>query len=266
MADSVLFDVDAGQILAKLHLAARDSVKKVKDAFFVNSGIKNDSQSTTPENPGKVVFDLANNTNEYEVGYITTIKYHKAYGLDDLVDAVVDTLAKTSGDSSKITDDIKSKNEDYKKLDASKQQLSSIFNSYGIKLQDKDMSSIDSTKNLKALAKEAAKKDEEEYNKMMTDIKKEAVDKLYGYLKTFAGVENVKKFSEQDIGMLYIADDINAADDNRLVKNFVLQEMSKQDKDKLVAQFRANFEKDPKQDNCEQKVCFKVKYTLNVDK
>jgi len=97
------------------------------------------------------------------------------------------------------------------------------------------MSSIDSTKNLKALAKEAAKKDEEEYNKMMTDIKKEAVDKLYGYLKTFAGVENVKKFSEQDIGMLYIADDINAADDNRLVKNFVLQEMSKQDKDKLVA-------------------------------
>ena len=70
----ILFDVDASKILAKLHLGALEACKQWRaDGFFVNTGIKNDNPSATPDNPGKVEFDITNG--QYEVGYVTDVNF-----------------------------------------------------------------------------------------------------------------------------------------------------------------------------------------------
>jgi hypothetical protein len=48
---------------------------------------------------------------------------------------------------------------------------------------------------------------------------------------------------------------------------FEIVPISDAEQAKLDAQFRATYEKKPDgKDNCAQKVCFKIKYELNVDK
>ena len=70
----ILFDVDASKILAKLHLGALEACKRwLSEGFFVNTGIKNDNPSATPDNPGKVEFDITNG--QYEVGYVTDVNF-----------------------------------------------------------------------------------------------------------------------------------------------------------------------------------------------
>lgn len=71
--------MDAGSILAKLHLAGIQAVTYPdKDDFIVNTGIKNDDQKAKPDNPGKVEFDLAEG--EYQIGFVTTLEYQAKSG------------------------------------------------------------------------------------------------------------------------------------------------------------------------------------------
>lgn len=265
MADSVLFEVDASQILAKLHLAGLNSIKKKNDEFIVNTGILNDNQKASPENPGKVSFDLTNQSSEYEVGYVMQIEYRKSYGLEDAIDLISDLLAKTSGDKSKILDTIKNNKDDYAKFTAAREKVIDIFKAYGQDVPER-INSVDEIKKLRDTAKQIIARDSTDYDAIVSKSKEYAVEKISAYLKTFAGADNVDAIDSTKLLMLDISNDVKDSNDKRLVVMYEIQAISDQDKGKMVSQFRANFEKDPKQKNCTQKVCFKVKYTLNVDK
>ena len=65
-----LFTVNAGQILAKLHLAARQA-SELGLFYAVNSGMKDAALNDKPDNPGKALFDLTNKSGEYEVCLMT---------------------------------------------------------------------------------------------------------------------------------------------------------------------------------------------------
>lgn len=76
--------MDAGSILAKLHLAGIQAVTYPdKDDFIVNTGIKNDDQKAKPDNPGKVEFDLTEG--EYQIGFVTTLEYQAKSGNPQLL-------------------------------------------------------------------------------------------------------------------------------------------------------------------------------------
>ena len=95
MADSILFEVDASQILAKLHLAGIQATKIGPESFIINTGIVNDNPSAKPDKPGNVSFELKNSSVEYEVGYATWIEYHKSYDLDDSLSKLQKTQRST---------------------------------------------------------------------------------------------------------------------------------------------------------------------------
>ena len=77
MADfKPIFEVDAGAILAKLHLAGQQQATgKWKDAKIINTAIKNPTNDPNPENPGKTTFDLENSSGEYQVAVLAQLKY-----------------------------------------------------------------------------------------------------------------------------------------------------------------------------------------------
>ncbi len=266
MADSdVLFEVDASQILAKLHLAGIQSISIGANEILVNTGILNDDIKANPDKPGKVAFDLTNKTGEYEVGYVMPIAYRKSYGVENLIDAISDLLAKTSGNLSKIDDKIDKNSDEYKKIDAAKDKVVEIFKAYK-KDVDIDINDLDGIKDLKDEAKNLVKSDEDGYKAAIDKAQDEAIQKISMYLKTFAGSDNVKKIDAASVGQLFISDSIKKSTDKGLVSMYEIQPMSDQEKAKLESSFRAAFEKDPTKENCRCKICFKVKYTLNVDK
>ena len=106
----ILFEVDASQLLAKLHLAGLQpcSYDQNKE-FIVNTGIKNDDSKAKPENPGKVQFDLGNSQGQYELGFVTTIgPYPRSTGLGNVVSQITEIIAKlktSEGDKSEDTSD-----------------------------------------------------------------------------------------------------------------------------------------------------------------
>lgn len=73
-ANDVIFEIDAGVVLAKLHLAGAQAVSnKVQ---VLNSGIENQSnylQPPKPENPGKVLFDCDNKSGAYQMAMTSSI-------------------------------------------------------------------------------------------------------------------------------------------------------------------------------------------------
>ncbi len=270
MADNVLFEVDASQIIAKLHLAGRQAIKHLlKDGnFVVNTGIVNDNESATPDNPKNVSFDLKNPTGEYEVGITLELAYHKTYELENTLNTLQELLAKTIGKNSSLSDkDNKSAQESINKLTS---QLISVFTDYGIKYKDEQLKDVDGLNSFKKDIKSIiSKNDEEQYNKAKDEAMKSASQILNLYMAAFAGKDNFSKISsDSSMKMIDISDKVKGPNDKSLVSMFEVQPMSEQEKAKMVEQFKINYKEDPskKNLNCKQKVCFVVKYTLNVDK
>lgn len=266
MADQMLFEVDASQIIAKLHLAGLQGIDIPNGEFIVNTGIINDDSKATPDNPGKVSFDLTNKQYEYEVGYVVDLEYKKSFGLEKIPDQIQDILSKTSGDDSKLLDGLKDNKEQYQKFKELSDNLKAIFAAKGAKIDDDQFSSLDKIKELKEKTKELVNAESAEYDKVISQKKEYAAGKLMTYMKAFAGADNVDTIDSTKLGMIDIANDVKDSTDKRLVVMYEIQPMKDQEKAKLVDQFKANFIKDPKKPNCKQKVCFKVKYSLNVEK
>lgn len=79
MADSPeeMFSLDAGVLLAKLHLAGISQTKQ--KAVVVNSGIVDSADSDTPEKPNKSNFNLDNKSGQYEVATFVPLEYVVPY-------------------------------------------------------------------------------------------------------------------------------------------------------------------------------------------
>lgn len=91
MADDIVFEINAEDIIAKLHLSGRQAGKGYdkNTSFIVNSGIKGDDLNATPESPGKVKFMLDNSSGQYELGFVTQLG---PYGIPTAVRRVVPQL------------------------------------------------------------------------------------------------------------------------------------------------------------------------------
>lgn len=91
----ILFEVNASQILAKLHLAGLQPCTYDRNKeFIINTGIKNDNPNAKPENPGNVEFDLGNAQGEYEIGFVTEAKYQGTQGLNSIIQQFNEMVAK----------------------------------------------------------------------------------------------------------------------------------------------------------------------------
>ena len=259
MADNTLFEVDAAQILAKLHLAGIQASALESNSTIINTGIVNDNPKARPDKPGNVAFNLNNPSNEYEVGYATWIEYHKSFDLDDILGRLQKFQADLSGDKSKIDD----KSSD-PKIKKSKAKLEEYKDKLRHMLGVADNVPLDTPEDIKN-AKEAIKKfksnDESDYVKVLADKKAIAIKTLTTYLNNFAGADNVDNSKIANAAMIPISEN-NAL----LTKQFEIQKAPDQEIEKLTAQFKANYSKNPSKKNCKQRVCFKVKYSLNIDK
>lgn len=268
MAGNTLFEVDASEILAKLHLAGLQAITIPSGSFIVNTGIIKDNPSAKPDNPGDVRFNLANKLGEYQVGYVTDIVYKKAYKVEEAFVAIQDALAKTSGDSSKLLDKSGNNKKEYEQYEQAKQYLQTVFASYGENdIFKEDVVTPDQIKSLRQKVNDViAKKDIDGYQEAIAEGQKNAAEKLGAYMKAFAGADNVDAITPDKVAVINVSEKIKDSNDKSLVNEFEVQPISEHEKGKLVAQFEAAFKKDPSKDNCKQKICFTVKYSLNIDR
>lgn len=251
MADEpkVLFEVDASKILAKLHLAGVQSIKLDVGEFFVNSGIKNDDPNAKPDNPGKVEFDLTNAQGEYEVGYVGSIKYERSFDIQKKLDELAKEFSKEAAGKELLA---KTKDADDKHK---KDLIDQLEKDAGIKVK--------SLEDIEAAQEEAKKQNEsnmEDYNDQRDKIKRKAAIAIKKYLTVFAGEDKAKGVSEDSLVMINISDKVKDSKDPALVKNFEIRPLSDKEKELMLKKFQA----DPK--NCEERVCFKVGYTIEIEK
>jgi len=85
-----LFTVDAGKILAKLHLAG---AQQAPNYFVINSAVQKDS-SGTPEDPKDTKFDLSSKDGTYEVCLVKQDFMYRETLSPDLDPALKSTKAK----------------------------------------------------------------------------------------------------------------------------------------------------------------------------
>ena len=107
----------------------------------------------------------------------------------------------------------------------------------------------------------------EEYDNEISSLNKKVYsDILLPYMQTFAGAENVK-MKESDIATCFISESIKDSNSKGLVSStFEIEPMQEAEQKKLEAAFRQKLANKPDEDNCKHKMCFYVKYSLNVDK
>lgn len=292
MASDVLFDVDASQILAKLHLAGLQPLKMdLNKEFIVNTGIKNDDPHTDPAKPGKVTFDLKNSTGEYEVGYVTEIAYKRDFKTDapKSIDAIDKQVSELEALINKITDTKIKDKPDEKDIAKRNELTNTILTTIGSEDTKKEIASLEDVGEIKKEIdkwKKGPKKDADgddikdgdndavdkgreasnkEYDLVVSRAREVARSHLETYMKVFAGEGAIKDLAN-NIAEIEISPNIKNSNDSSLVKMFEIVPISDAEHSKLIAQFRANYEKDPNKDNCVQKICFKIKYDLTVDK
>lgn len=183
MADNnFLFEIDAGKILAKMHLGGQMKYKNLK---FFNTGILN-NEDKKPEDitaKSKITFDFENKSGIYEIGVLVPdVDIKMPNTPDEIASAeygankeVEDDVDKQSG----ITDDAE---EVDKKKEEEKEKLSP----------------------------EEIKKMQEENKKAFNDTiikgRKIAVGYLQAYMTSFAGAEEAKKINEKNVIITYLSD------------------------------------------------------------
>lgn len=258
MADSVLFEIDAAQILAKLHLAAQSQMKG-QPGFVVNTGILNNSASATPENPGKVTFDLTNKSGDYQVGYAIDFQQDSTTPHPKLI-KLLDELAAIVSKTTKAPVDAKIDKNDEKQKIQLKKDIIEMFANAKKKPKDTDLDTLKGINNVKELAKSEADGLAKDYNAALEKLKANAIKNLNTYMTVFAG-KDAMKGDITDAKLIWIPGNIKDASDKNLVSNYEIQEIPAE-KAKVNAQQSANTDKNA----IAQKACFVVQYHLDVDK
>ena len=267
MADDVLFEVDASQIVAKLHFAGLQATRKGyhDGAFFVNTGMKDDDPMGEPDKIGKARFDLTNKSGTYQFGWVKPITYE----LDDTIDGLLqdlDTLRSyVLGNGGKsltdqnAEDDAKKKIKDIEPLKQNIQKACKAKNIEYNEDLDKDIKNID---DLKKTVQETLANDSNAkggFQESFSKAKAKAQEFLTNYMETFAGKDNVN-ITDSSIGVMQVKNGLKGPNDASLVKMFEIQPASAQDKGKAEAEARNN----PK--NAVKTFCFYVQYKLLVEK
>ena len=287
-----LFDVNAQQIIAKLHLAAKEQANVGANTIIVNTGIVND-KNAKPENPGDVSFDLKNSSHTYQVGIIQQIQYSIDFNDPNIVLANLNKLKSliiNDIEKKGITDkDIKQtpaidelkekinqtlKNAKNPNVAAIKSQLDSNINKSSDEIKnDKDAMSLTTSEGIQHTITKLEEIIKNEKNAPRKDGKAQQIEKtlatvikqLTAYLITFAGKDNVKTISKDNIMIFDVPNNIKNANDKRLVSTFQIQPAPEAEIEAMNAKFKSTA-KDGIAQKCISNMCFCVNYTLEVEK
>lgn len=281
-----LFDVDASQILAKLHLAGLEPVTLNANQFIVNTAIKNDNPKANPNNPGKVTFDLSNPSGEYCVGFVTEIKYSdKKQGENQ---GVLEDLARIQHviqSSSNSTDDPINKKIDEKKakeLDAAKEELKKIYadnksvfdqalktiEKEKIDINDSQTITPDNIGKLHDVVKNAFKqsspdaKDNEKTPRAIEIDKASinAISQLKTYMVNFAGPDKGDKITADNCAVLPISNSMVDSNSSGLITStFRIAERLEAETEKLRAAAQAG-------ELVVEKICFATMYGIELNR
>lgn len=246
MDADALFTINAGQILAKLHLAGKT---QAPNFVVINTGIKGESKSDTPENPGKTMFDFSNKTGEYEACFVATgIEYKEKLDLnkDPAIAKANKEIEKQKKAHAKLTDDQKSVS---KAVQERNKQISKYLKDVKIDSSDEEIK--------EALEKEN-KTREEEKKKLIEKTKQSVMTELTNYFKSFCG-DKYKQPKGDQVVMLQMKTDFKESKDAE-VKDFKVEKISDKDFKKWKDEYLKKQDKP-----VTVSLGFKVTYNVNVD-
>lgn len=228
-SNDAVFQIDAGKILAKLHLAGQQAIP---NSIPINTGIENPVAKADPKNLGNTEFNLDNKTGEYQFAVMKLLKYQVLIDLKknknleklqkDLEKAIEEDAKKTEKGGkdkhadAKLTD--KTKDEDDKESDKEdgedgeeqvdknsktykvQQEILKEYASYKLKEYKEDKENF--KESLKSFI-DAVKAENELRKKTKQDnedkLQKEAFTDIKTYFKTVSGDKNASKIKEADI-------------------------------------------------------------------
>ena len=261
-----LFTVNAGQILAKLHLAARQA-SELGLFYAVNSGMKDDTLNDKPDNPGKALFDLTNKSGEYEVCLMTQkpVEYLPQIVLS-AVPSVQKDLEKYNQLKEKSTKD---KEADEKKgvTDKPNQNIQKSEDEMK-KLQDKIFNEIkkigvkvDSDDTFETVNKKIAEENEKrkkDQDQKLSKLKKDVVKSMNDYFKTFAG-KDAKNVKEDQLVPLQF--DVSVNDPSKLkIEDYKIEGMDEAELKKWNAEILKDLSK-----VVQLNAGYKVAFTVEVE-
>ena len=182
-SNDTLFSINAGKILATLHLAGVTQAPNYKP--IINTGVKNCTISDTPENPGKAEFDFTSK-DKYEIGFFKEQIYPELINLElseelqqkqQELDKFVNAQKLTD-----TNDKVKAKKEEILEI---KQKLSGS--------SVKEFDKIDD--DIKKINESRQKQKEKVLNKFKSDAFKD----IKQYMETFSGKEHASKLKIDEI-------------------------------------------------------------------
>ena len=261
-----LFTVNAGQILAKLHLAGKE---KAGNFIVINSGMKDEADGNTVKDPGKSLFDMTNKSGEYEVCFVTSIPFQYKEEIVLSADPSVQKAQEELSDAKEKAGDAKDKdnnkgitsqqkdeapkaNKEVKKAQEDKNKA--IQKATGDVKLPKDASAED----VKTAVEKANEKREADKEKNLSAWKKLAVDQMNAYFQTIAG-KDAKKIAEKDLVMVQFPAEYSKLSDFE-VKDFKIQGMKEAELQKWRKQAAENQDKVQK-----VRLGFKAAFTVEVE-
>lgn len=252
MAEDTLFDIDAGQILAKLHLSAKT---QAPNFIVVNTGIKDEKDTDSAENPGKSTFDFSNKSGEYEVGFITLdFKYYEKIVLED------DPIIQKANEKLKKVKENRSATDNEKSVAKAVQERNNAiikrFSDLAKKIKPES-----SDDEIKAAVEEVNKERADEKTKKINEhLKKLVLPQITSYFETFCGKAAFKKPSIDNLSPMAVSlafkDLKNKA---AIIENYKLKAIDEKETKTWWQEYLKNQDKE-----VAVNLAVKVQYVVNV--
>lgn len=209
MADDkeLVFEVNAGQILAKLHLGSKQMYANDKKVQFYNSGIVGKDDGT-PEKPDDCMFDMKNKSGQYEVA-CSIIGFFLVRNISQQeVEKLKSKMIKpTSGAKASMDDDTLKKEKE--------------------KLQVR----IDNLTDPKKMDNTAIYSEKKKFE---TGMRKMAFTYLSQYLSNFCGKENASKLKQEDLVQFYIEDSFDGKYDKYTIPSAEVEDAIQKANEELI--------------------------------
>lgn len=242
-----LFTVDAGKILAKLHLAGKT---QAPNFLVVNTGIKNEKENDNPDSPGKTTFDLSSKDGKFEVCFVK-LGFQYVEKIDPNQDPAVqkaeEKVDKEKDKNSKLTDDQKSV---AKENQEKNKAIAKLVN--GVKTDS-------SNDEIKAAVKDENEKRAEQKEEAFKKLKAQVIKEAGEYFKKFCGSENYKAPTEDQLVQIQLSPSIKSMKDIK-IKDYVIQPIE----DKELKKWQEEHAKEQNKPAVIN-VGFKMSYTLQID-
>ena len=279
-----LFEINAGKILAKLHLAAQQAIP---NSIAINTGIVNPVAKADPENPGNVDFNLDNKSGEYQFAVLKLLQYHvpidlsknkklaelqkklekakekdKKNGKDKHSDAKLTAKTKDEDDKDKDTEGEVDKNSEAYKV---QQEILKEFASYNLKDYKESKDNFEeSTESFKQAVEAENKKRSDEKEQKQEALQKEAFTDIQTYFTTISGKQNASKIKQTDIVQLNADVDGKTKDPTQFkdIKDFKITTKAV---DKAIEKYEQKIQETKPNEVISRNIMFAVGFSVEIE-